>query len=569
MKKQTSAFLRTSFFFSTAAVFAVPVLFASACGSRTGLLVDERITDASSDRDTGPLRECTRDEDCGDITNLCDPPSCVSGLCKDGLRKIVCEDNDPCTDNTCEPLKGACVFKPVSFDLDGDGFRGPKPGKKPGESDACGNDCDDTRASAFPGNKEICDGVDNDCNGVIDDGARYVTAVGTGDGVRISSASLAKSSPGGIAHDGTKYLAGYTGTVSGKDRAFTAGLSIDGQKLSPETRLTQTESDSFGGAVVWTGDRFATTWTDRRQNNYEVFFAMLNPDGTKMAPGDVRVSISDEYSLGASLAWTGKEFVLVWQEGVGGDGTFTLWGRKIGLDGVPVGNPIQLTTVLGDDAPTVAVGRPGLGLAWSRNIGGVRRILFQPFDFDLKPLITQPVVVTDNGEAAQYPGIVWNETNFVVTWERPGSPSSIRAASLDGLGKVLVPSKLVSDSPRFARYGSVIGLGDRLLLVYADSRDQNQGFELYSRMLNADLSGKTASDRITNKIGDSIYPGAVLGPKGEIGVLFRDDREGAPQTYFTHLTCVADSITQPVDAGVPLVDAGAAPDASQSGGGNQ
>ncbi|MBN2800979.1 MAG: hypothetical protein JXX28_17710 [Deltaproteobacteria bacterium] len=43
-------------------------------------------------------------------------------------------------------------------DLDGDGVAGPE-------------DCDDTDASVFPGADEGCDGVDNDCNGTVDDGA--------------------------------------------------------------------------------------------------------------------------------------------------------------------------------------------------------------------------------------------------------------------------------------------------------------------------------------------------------------------------------------------------------------
>ena len=30
-------------------------------------------------------------------------------------------------------------------------------------------DCDDNNASAFPGGTEVCDRVDNDCNGLVDD----------------------------------------------------------------------------------------------------------------------------------------------------------------------------------------------------------------------------------------------------------------------------------------------------------------------------------------------------------------------------------------------------------------
>jgi hypothetical protein len=33
-----------------------------------------------------------------------------------------------------------------------------------------GNDCDDTEPAANPGETEVCDGIDNNCDGTIDEG---------------------------------------------------------------------------------------------------------------------------------------------------------------------------------------------------------------------------------------------------------------------------------------------------------------------------------------------------------------------------------------------------------------
>ncbi len=44
-------------------------------------------------------------------------------------------------------------------DVDGDAFFG----------DCLPSDCDDSESASFPGNPEICDGIDNDCNGLVDD----------------------------------------------------------------------------------------------------------------------------------------------------------------------------------------------------------------------------------------------------------------------------------------------------------------------------------------------------------------------------------------------------------------
>jgi hypothetical protein len=516
--------MRRAFMHSASIAFAVAL--ACACGARTSLPVGDAVPEA------GPGPECTKTEDC-DNSDKCKPQACVAGRCEK-QAEVTCDDRDPCTDDECDPETGNCIFRPASYDLDGDGHKAPRPGKKPGDPDACGDDCDDTSPLAYPGAPEVCDGVDNDCNGVVDDGAQYLPKQGAGDGVRVSGPSLERAYPGGLAHDGARYFADYTGTLSRKERLFGGLLDLDGKHITPEDRLASVESDAYAGDAVWTGDRYAMVWEDRRFDNFEVFFAMFDASGKKLAPGDVRVSSTPGFSINPSLVWTGREFIVTWQDGEGQDGTFDAYAQRIQLEGTLTGSAVRLTTD-GGESPSFAVGRPGLGLAFTRKGAGGTHVLFRAFDFQLQPL-GQEVALTPN-EGARYPVIVWNRDVFVMAWTNPASPSSIWGAVLDGTGKVQVAPKKISDSPRFARDPSLIPLGDRLLAVYADTRDQNGGFELYSRMFDDKLAPMGPAARITTHTGDSTSPVARLGPKGEVGVLFRDDREGVPQAYFTSLVC--------------------------------
>jgi hypothetical protein len=88
---------------------------------------------------------------------------------------VVCDDGDTCTRDTCESNK--CVYKPI--DADGDGFA---PGTcKPG-SIATGGDCDDSKNAIKPSASEVCDGLDNNCNGMVDEGLAKIQCYPDTDG---------------------------------------------------------------------------------------------------------------------------------------------------------------------------------------------------------------------------------------------------------------------------------------------------------------------------------------------------------------------------------------------------
>ena len=79
-----------------------------------------------------------------------------------------CDDGDPTTINDVETVLGCdgtiCIpcMGTILVDNDGDGFSPPE-------------DCDDNDSNIFPGNQELCDNRDNNCNGEIDEGLDFMT----------------------------------------------------------------------------------------------------------------------------------------------------------------------------------------------------------------------------------------------------------------------------------------------------------------------------------------------------------------------------------------------------------
>lgn len=103
---------------------------------------------------------CTTSADCDDA-NVCNgAETCdIATGCMVGTA-LDCDDDDACTADSCHPTAG-CSHALIDGDLDG---------FAPASAGTCGTDCDDTRADVNPDAVDVCDSVDNDCDGSVDEG---------------------------------------------------------------------------------------------------------------------------------------------------------------------------------------------------------------------------------------------------------------------------------------------------------------------------------------------------------------------------------------------------------------
>ena len=111
---------------------------------------------------------CAECDDTASTLNLDDADgdgwTTCEGDCDDGDADLNLDDADSDAFTTCE---GDCDDGDAAFqvaDADGDGVTTCGPDGLPNTAD---DDCDDAEATVFPGGEELCDGLDNDCDGSV------------------------------------------------------------------------------------------------------------------------------------------------------------------------------------------------------------------------------------------------------------------------------------------------------------------------------------------------------------------------------------------------------------------
>ncbi len=135
---------------------------------------------------TGTDKEDVTGTDEG-LPNLCDedPSACdedgdgfrpSEGDCDDGNAEVYPGATEACDgrDQDCDGEIDEGVTTTFYQDFDQDGFGNPDQATVACEAPEGyienGTDCDDAQDQAFPGNAEICDEIDNDCDTVVDNG---------------------------------------------------------------------------------------------------------------------------------------------------------------------------------------------------------------------------------------------------------------------------------------------------------------------------------------------------------------------------------------------------------------
>jgi Putative metal-binding motif len=234
----------------------------------------------------GSSAECTSDADCSDGLACNGIESCVRGACIAGVAPCANPEPEHC-DAVCVELKGAASCSVHGQDKDKDGHLSSACAANPGD------DCDDDEATTYPGAPELCDHIDNNCNGKIDlsDGLMpggTTTVIGPA-GAKGYSPTIA------WATDKSVYGIAYRDTSSSTaaDAYFEEVDQTGAVTLAPTAfnDVTTMGGSSAGVNLTWGGDGFGAVWVGSNGLN----FRPIGSAGS-LAASVVRVPIGTGYT---------------------------------------------------------------------------------------------------------------------------------------------------------------------------------------------------------------------------------------------------------------------------------
>ncbi len=383
---------------------------------------------ASTDSFDGELWEenctpCTGAADCDDGLTCTGREQCAFSELRQRLcckpNPMDCTVSDPCLTARCDEAFGGCVSD--VRDDDGDGH-------PPAE---CGGlDCNDHLYATHQGAREVCDGTDNDCDGLVDEGSRVPSGAPVevgGGGARRSHSLASGSSAWGVAwiSDDGSGPAVFAGTIQPASPApVVSAAALDPDAGTP-TRVQILDTGTgfailvsrdllAGGSVVdmsrmaedgtpdgsWeevlvTGSPvldLSAAWTPATgaiglffrsdpDGAYDLYFHSFDPAAPVAATDAdlVRISSAIGFSGHPSPVGTTAGFAVAWEDARDGDSE--IWVSIVDPGGSPLGPSRRLTAAPGaSESPALSALADGLGLVWMDARGGSYEVLFTCLD---------------------------------------------------------------------------------------------------------------------------------------------------------------------------------------------
>lgn len=423
------------------------------------------------------------------------------------------EDVNPGAVDICNSVDDDCDGT-VDGDTDGDGYL------------PCEDDCDNGDPWVYPGDTEICNGEDDDCDGTAD----YVPD-NDYDGYYYCSDDC-NDSDANVYSGATEVCNGVDDNCDGSMDETCDTTCDNKEKVGDDNRVTEENYTSRYPSMALAGDEFGICWQDDRDGNYEIYFVLLNYAGNRVTT-DVRITSDSYSSTNASIAWTGEEFGVTWHDNR--DGNYEIYFARLDEDGDKIGNDIRVTLDPSiSQNPSLVWNGHGYSVAWNDSRNGNDQIYFARLDKEGNKIGEDIRVTSENGPSVN-PSLVWTGNGYGVVWKGFFDfHNVIYFARLDVDGSMIGSDIKVNDTDANSEKPSLVWANDRYAIVWRDYRDSR--WQIYFAQHDSAGSKIGSDSNITDNLDLSqADEPSIAWSGGEYGVSWTDHRNGNYEIYFTRV----------------------------------
>ncbi len=416
------------------------------------------------------------------------------------------------SDSASDPVED--TISEVCHDIDGDGYYDISCG---------GDDCDDGDPGVHPYAEEIClDGVDQDCDGVIDgptalDAAIIITGVDTWRhhfdiGARSNGIAIAWTSEGEEAPEGL----------------FFKHFDIESGSFSDTTTI-ETGTKPCHPAVVYGTDTWGLAW-DSGNTTMKTYFSTLDDSGTPVTAK----TLIDEYCGGPSMEWSGSAFFMTYTRVPASPLSPSLVAVEVDVGGNILFDPLTLEEPTAHPfAPSIEWTGSVFGVAWDgeeiydpiESFWAIRFSTVEPETWSASPMM-HAITQDETDLAILHPSLAWNGHDFGTTWIATRIDGGAFFTRLDTEGTQLMPPILVAPQ---ARNAQIVWTGSEYGMTWTRI-DEKECF-----FATMDTSGMFTSATVDLTPAARFCESRLAWTGSEFGLLWRTQIASGTVLYFNRI----------------------------------
>jgi hypothetical protein len=363
--------------------------------------------------------------------------------------------------------------------------------------------------------------------------------------------TLLMSAPA-IAFDGTNYLVAWDEKIG-----FSSPTNLNGMRVSPggititgPFVISNAVGNQLSASLAFDGTNFLAVWQDDRAGQNDIYASRISTSGTVLDTAGTPVGATAQFQINPSVAFSGSNYLVVWEDYRNTATVGDLYGARVGLDGTvldPSGLPL-LQTAGNQTQPALTWMGSQYLLTWQDLRSGTGDIYASRVNAAGSLLDGTGVAVTTAPDTQSAVAVAASSTGALVAWTDARN-QDIAGARVSPSGTVLDPTaKTISLSANSETNPAVAFDGTNYLVVWQDNR--GTGFDLYGVRVSASGTVLDASGLvISSAIGHQRNPAVAFDGTNYLAV-WEDTRNGPSPDIFAARVSPAGAV---LDAsGLPL-----------------